>query len=116
MSETFAIINQLVEQYRVVATLVGVGAFIFGIAWFLRSSRQELFAKLDNIADNHLTHIQAATEKSSATLTQVQIGMAAHDMRATAIGKELEDFRIEVRLRPSECPLIINKDNPTEPK
>jgi hypothetical protein len=112
-----ALINQFLDQYKSLLTLLGLGTTLFGLAWFFRSSKAELFGKLDKVsdklaqmADNHLCHIQSATERTADTLGKMQIEAAAHDMRAANIKQELEDFRAEVRSRPSECPLILKKD------
>jgi hypothetical protein len=105
-----ALINQFLDQYKSLLTLFGLGTTFFGLAWFFRSSKAELFSKLDRIIDNHLCHIQTATERTADTLSKMQVEAAAHDMRAQNIKQELEDFRAEVRSRPSECPLIKPKE------
>jgi hypothetical protein len=103
-------INGFLETYRVIVQLLGLGTFFYGVAWFLKSSKEELFGKLDKITDNHLHTIQDNTGKAASVLVEMQKGFAAHDQRAMDIAEEVRDFRAEVRSRPSECPLIKDKD------
>jgi hypothetical protein len=74
--------------------LFGVVTICFTVAWWLHSSKSELFARLDKITYNHLSHIEGGITKLSESMPQFFEELHDHQTRTEVM---LNDIRDEQR-------------------
>lgn len=78
---------QLAEIAKGVLTIifeVSIVAFIIKAAFWAGKTREQVEQWANSVKDNHLTHIQAATEKSAERLSELQTAMKLHDQNEGA--------------------------------
>jgi cell shape-determining protein MreC len=84
-----ALLDILAAVYPYVQ-LFTVVSIIFGFVWWLQSSREQLFTKIDKITDNHLTHIELGITKLSDSMPQFFKELHDHQTKAEVL---LTDIR-----------------------
>ena len=85
-----ALLDILAAAYPYVQ-LFTVVSIIFGFVWWLQSSREQLFTKIDKITDNHLTHIELGITKLSDQMPKYFEELHDHQTREEVILTAIRD-------------------------
>ena len=85
-----ALLDILAAVYPYVQ-LFTVVSIIFGFVWWLQSSREQLFTKIDKITDNHLTHIELGITKLSDQMPKYFEELHDHQTREEVILTAIRD-------------------------
>lgn len=86
-----------------VSAVFQIGLIIFCVKWAFKAGKTEerIVNWANKLTDNHLAHIQAATEKSAEMLSELQTAMKLHDNNESA--HHAEQLRVLGDIKGNGC-------------